>query len=161
MKTNLLISILLIITSFQQNKIIGKYRDNFGSEFIFKSDSTYEYNASVHFMGFWSKGKWKVSNDTIYFTAIPSYDTLRIAGKKDSLILAMAKKPHLISANSIKEIEWPLSSGTQSIYSGKFFFRGDRLYEINNNGKLITKKRTRAGLIDGEKFVPWFTKVSE
>jgi hypothetical protein len=161
MKINLFITISLIIISFQQDKIVGKYRDNFGSEFIFKSDSTYEYNAASHFMGFWSKGKWKVNNDTIFFKAVPSYDTLRIVGRRDSLILSRTKTPQLISANSIKEIFWPKSSGKQDVYSGKLFFQDNRLYEIKNNGKLITKKKTRSDRIDGEKFDPWYTKIFE
>ena len=161
MKIKFLISFLIIFIFFQKDEIAGKYRNNFGSEFIFNSDYTYEYNASFHFMGFWSKGKWRVKNDTIYYEAIPSYDTLRIAGKRDSLILSRNKIPQLISANSIKEIFWPKSYGEQDVHKSKLFFKDKKLYKIKSNGRLITKKETKSDRIGGEKFDPWYRRVEE
>ncbi|TYB79234.1 hypothetical protein [Bizionia myxarmorum] len=161
MKIKFLISSIIIFMLFQKDDIVGKYRDNFGSEYIFNSDYTYEYNASFHFKGFWSKGKWRVKNDTIYYEAIPSYHTLRIAGKKDSLILSRNKTAQLISANSYEEVFWPRSSGEQDVHKNKLFFKDGKLYKIKKNGKLITKKRTKSDRIDGEKFDPWFNKVHD
>ncbi len=161
MKTQFFIPLFILVISFQQNKIVGRYRDNFGTEFIFNSDSTYEYTAVVHISASWSKGKWKVKNDTIFYKAIPSYDTIRIVGRKDSMRLSRSKTPQLISFNSIKGGVWPISIGEQDIFSGKLYFLNNRLYEINKDGKLIIERKTRCDRNDGVKYDPWFTKLSE
>jgi hypothetical protein len=161
MKFKITVFILFVIGYCNQDKIIGKYKDNFGSEFLFNSDSTYEFNNTYHNTGFWSKGKWKVKNDTIFLKAIPIYDTLRISGKKDSLILSRTKTPKLILASSVGKIIWPESSSEQDLHNGKLFFRDDKLYKIDREGKLITAKKTHSFSRSIEKFDPWFTRIEE
>ena len=104
MKFKFLILIIFGVCYWLQDEIVGKYRDNFGSEFKFNSDLTYDYKSFSQGLGFWSKGKWEVKNDTIYFKAIPVYDTLRRPNGKDTLILSQTETPKLIiDIDPIKE----------------------------------------------------------
>lgn len=65
---------------------------------------------------------------------------MRIAGKRDSLILSRNKTLQLISANGIEEIFWPKASGDQDVHKSKLFYKDGNLYKIKNNGKLTNKK---------------------
>jgi hypothetical protein len=141
-------------------KLIGQYRDNFGSAIEIKADSTFHYSWAFDLSASWSQGTWSIKNDTIYFKMIPVYDTLRYknnVGKTvDSLVLAGDEHPKLITRmdNAIDM----LSSGGQnrSQYPAKLFFRNERLYEIDQNGKLIKQKLR--GFWSNTKWVPWYFK---
>lgn len=164
MKFKFFILIIFGVCYWLQDEIVGKYRDNFGSEFKFNSDLTYDYKSISLGLGFWSKGKWEVKNDTIYFKAIPVYDTLRRPNGKDTLILSQTETPKLIiDIDPInEEIIKSINLGLQDPFSGKLFFHNNKLYEIDKNGKLITEKKTRSfSRKNSEKFDPWYTKISE
>lgn len=156
-----LISIIISFSFQQDTPIAGIYTNNFGDKFIFNSDLTYEFESVDHLLFFWSKGKWKEENDTIFFTAIPVYDTLRIPKKEDTLILSKTKMPRLIHASNKNEIIEKINLGPQDPYGGKLFFKNNKLYEIDKNGKLIIEKKSRSFTRkNSKKFDPWYTKAS-
>jgi hypothetical protein len=49
------------------NRLIGKYADYSGDKIELKGDSTFYYSWRFDLMSSWSKGKWSIKNDTIYF----------------------------------------------------------------------------------------------
>jgi len=59
-------------------------------------DATFKYSWHFDLQGSWTKGTWRVNNDTVYFHMIPIYDTIRYKGRDnrmvDSLILSVDEK---------------------------------------------------------------------
>ncbi|WP_026713864.1 hypothetical protein [Flavobacterium daejeonense] len=157
MKINVIILILLF-QIISQSEVIGKYK-RFGDDITLNSDYTYEYNYYFDTYSGWSKGNWKMKNDTIYLYPILIYDTLRIPGKKDSLILSSTKKPNLIVSKNLNEIYWPESSGEQTgnIFK-KLFYKKGKLFQIDKNGKLKIKKERKPYYRVEEYYNPWFEK---
>jgi hypothetical protein len=154
-----ILSLILILFIFPQQKNVGgEYYDNFGTTLLLNPDFTFVYKWHFDLSSSWSKGNWKIKNDTIYFTVVPIYDTLRIDGKEDSLILSETEKPLLITDVKNYNAFRDLSTGGQNKreINSKLFFRKDKLYHINKSGKLITKKVR--SVLTSEKFNPWFTK---
>src|SRR5688572_9887456 len=74
----LLTTVLLSLSFslFAQNKIIGRYRDYFGSRIELTSDNTFKYTWHFDLSYSWTKGIWSLKNDTVYFHMIPTYDTI-------------------------------------------------------------------------------------
>lgn len=162
MKSKIIILFLLMIGCSVHKKIIGKYFDNFGSEYKINSNSTFEYHYGLDTFSAWSKGKWEFRNDTIYFTTIPIYDTLKIVGHNDSLLLSRTKTPKLIIASSLKEIIWPESYGEQSVFiNRKLYYKDDKLFKIDSKGNLIIDKKQQPHTKSTEKFDPWFAKKKQ
>ena len=129
------------------------------SRIKFNADLTYEYDINGHMYSIWSKGNWIIKKDTVYLQPVLIYDTLRIVGKKDSLILSSAKKPNLILAKNLNEIYRPESSGEQTgnIFK-KLFYKKGKLFEIDPNGKLKIKKERKLYYRSEEYYNPWFEK---
>ena len=73
----ILIAIFFLTLSFKliaQDKIVGHYRNHFGRTIQLNADSTFEYTWHFDMEGSWTKGKWSINNETIYFHMIPVYD---------------------------------------------------------------------------------------
>lgn len=157
MKINIIILILLF-EIISQSEVVGKY-ERFGADITLNSDYTYEYNYYADTYSGWSKGNWKIKKDTIYLQPILIYDTLRIAGKKDSILLSSTKKPNLIVAADLDNILWPESSGDQTDNILKKLYRKDgKLFQVNKNGKLRVEKLRNWLSIKEEFYNPWFEK---
>lgn len=161
MKATFTIFIFLIFcnTVVAQNKIPGKYRDNFGCSIILNSDSTFNFKWRFDLAVSWSKGTWTVINDTVFFTITPVFDTLRYLKNKstiDSLVFSLDTIPEIITMEDYAMTK--ITSGGQNdfIMPDKLYFKNDRLYSINKKGKLITK-RVEAFMIH-KKVVPWYIK---
>ena len=157
MKT-LLSILLLIIFTLTQKKVEGQYYDNWGNTLIINSDSTFIHRWHFDLAGGWSKGKWIMKNKTIYFTVIPIFDTLRIEGKNDTLILAENELPQLITNESRSFLRY-LTSGGQNKreIDSKLYFRNNKLYRIDSLGKLQTKK-VKGFWNSNKTFNTWFVK---
>jgi hypothetical protein len=135
----------------------GEYYDYFGSKLKINPDSTFLYEWNFDMASSWSKGKWKINNDTIYFSVIPILDTLRIAPKKDTLILSLDQKPELITDKN-GSITHFLSSGGQNRQQmkSKLFYKDNKLYVIGKHGKLIMKEQKQ--FWTNKKYGTWFVK---
>ena len=149
--------LLLILINFKHGNVEGDYFNHFGSKLKINSDKTFLYTWNFDLASSWSKGTWKMENDTIYFDVIPIYDTLRRPNLKDSLVLSIGQKPELITDSSIVFIE-ALSSGGQNRQkmSSKLYFNGEKLIEIKKNGKLNNKKLK--AFWDNRNYNTWFIK---
>ena len=157
MKVKLII--FFILSFFSTKKIIFGEYFMYNAKIKLNTDYTFEYDGYSETCSFWTKGTWKYKSDTIYLTPILIYDTIRIVGRKDSLSLSCAKTPNLILATSYDEIIWPRCSGQQSNnFYKKLFYKNDKLLQIKQNGKLITKKRKKSFFIKEEYYNPWFEK---
>ncbi len=156
MKTLVAIFLVLIFVNSPKD-IEGEYYDYFGSKLKLNSDSTFLYNWNFDLASSWSTGKWKISNDTIYFTIIPVFDTLRVPLKKDTLVLSMDQQPELITDKNSLIVHF-LSAGGQNRekMSSKLFYKDNKLYEIGKRGKLITEKRKQ--FWTDKKHETWFVK---
>jgi hypothetical protein len=76
-KIFLIAAVLFFISEANaQSKYVGHYRDFGGHSIDINTDSTFEFTWRFDLQGSWTKGKWSVHKDTIYFTMIPVYDTL-------------------------------------------------------------------------------------
>jgi len=153
-----LILFILLFFNIEQKNIEGEYYNHFGSNLKINSDKTFIYTWNFDLASSWSKGKWKIKNDTVYFQTIPIYDTLRRPNFKDSLVLSVNQKPELITDYSIIYIE-ALSSGGQNrqLMNSKLYFDGEKLIEIKENGKLNTKKVK--DFWQNKEHPTWFIKV--
>ncbi|HVU57551.1 MAG TPA: hypothetical protein VHD83_20955 [Puia sp.] len=141
-----------------QSEVAGHYRNYFGESMNIRTDSTFKYSWHFDLQGSWTNGEWRKTKDTIYFTMIPVYDTVRQTLKngeiRDSLILSIDEKPERITVDLNV-----LYSGGQNIqpYPTKLLYRKNRLYEIDKNGKPYTK--WRRGFWNKKKWPPWFIRV--
>ena len=155
-----IISILLLfLINAQNEKIEGEYCNHFGSHLKIYSNRTFLYKWNFDMTSSWSKGNWKMKNDTIYFEVIPVYDTLRISNLKDTLLLSMDEKPELITEKNGSITQF-LSSGGQNRYkiSTKLYFDGEKLIEIKKNGKLDRKERK--AFWENKKYTTYYQKCN-
>lgn len=150
---------LTLIAQNHSLKLVGKYQDYFGNNIEIRSDSTFSYSWHFDLEASWSKGTWSIKNDTVYFKTIPINDTLRYKNNDgkfvDSLVLSDEEKPKLITTPNTIGM---LSSGGQNRQPcpDKLFYRKDKLFDINKDGKLITKKIR--GFWSKKKWDPWYFK---
>ena len=146
-----------------QSKVSGIYYQSFGSELEVKEDSSFLYKWRFDLSSSWTKGKWKINNDTIYFTKILVLDTLKYRPANgigiDSLVLSLDENPESITNEEY--ISYQLTSGGQNRPSmpEKLFYRNDRLYSINKKGELIKKKVEGFGT--KKMYVPWYIKKNK
>ncbi|MEK8181254.1 hypothetical protein WMW71_12980 [Flavobacterium buctense] len=156
MKFSLSILILFLING-QHGNVEGEYYNHFGSKLKINSDSTFLYTWHFDLESSWSKGTWKMKNDTINFKVIPVFDTLRRINLKDTLILSVDEKPELITEQN-GSITHFLSSGGQNVQkmNVKLYFDGEKLIEIKRNGKL--DKAKHKAFWENKKYYTWFVK---
>ena len=161
----ILTTIFLLTLSFSlfaQDKIVGHYRDYFGSRIQINTDNTFKYTWHFDLSGSWTKGTWSLKNDTIYFHMIPTYDTISYKNNDgtsaDKIILSVDETPERLTPDQFAGLG--LSSGGQNIqpYPEKLFFKRQKLYNIKN-GKLVKKKIK--GFWTKKKWRPWFFKSED
>ena len=112
----LFLLLLLPLLAFQlkaQDKYLGAYHDYHGGYLTINADSTFNYTWHFDTEGSWSNGTWRIINDTIFFNTIPVYDTAKL----DTYF------------NQISQLA-----------PDKLYYRKDKLFGINKNGKLIKGK---------------------
>ena len=147
---------------FAQDKISGRYRDYFGSRILLNSDGSFKYTWNFDLASSWTKGTWKLQGDTVFFTMVPTYDTLSYINSNnitaDSLILSTDETPERFTKEHFAAML--LSSGGQNRmnYPEKLLFKKGRLYKIQE-GKLVTKKQK--GFWSNKKWDPWFFKSDD
>ncbi|MCH4824680.1 hypothetical protein ML462_16030 [Gramella lutea] len=146
--------------TFGQKKISGKYSNKFGEKIELKTDSTFTYNWQFDLASSWSKGKWSLKNDTIFFDVIPIMDTLKIVKNNkysDSLILSSDQKPGL--AKNIEFITNTLSSGGQNRQKPpkKLFIKNGKLFRLNENNEIDKKQHQQPGR--NKKYKTYFYKT--
>jgi hypothetical protein len=152
-----IISLSLSFSLFAQGKVIGRYRDYFGSRIQLNADNTFEYTWRFDLSASWTKGTWKLTGDTVYLHMIPTYDTLSQTNASgiatDTLILSTDEVPERFAP--VEFAAMLLSSGGQNrmSYPAKLVFKRGRLYKLRN-GKLVTKKEKWLGT--GKKWNPWY-----
>jgi hypothetical protein len=154
--------LLLSLSLTAQDKIIGRYRDYFGSRIQLNTDNTFRYTWNFDMAASWTTGTWTLRNDTVFFEMIPIYDTLSRADSSgliaDTLFLSDDEIPQRIT--SMQSISTLLSSGGQNRNDcpDKLFFKRKRLYKIQN-GSLVVKKQK--GFWTSKKWDPWYFKSDE
>ncbi|HEV3252626.1 MAG TPA: hypothetical protein VGZ71_16820 [Puia sp.] len=159
MKTASFLYFIVVCASLNAQSIVaGHYRNYFGGSVNIAPDSTFKYSWHFDLQGSWTKGRWRMTKDTVYFTMIPVYDTISHTIKNgeigDSLVLSVDEIPERITLNLNA-----LYSGGQNIqpYPTKLLYRKNRLYEIDKLGKL--NKKWRRGFWSKKKWPPWFARV--
>ncbi|TKK64864.1 hypothetical protein FC093_21670 [Ilyomonas limi] len=152
----------LSLSLFGQDKIVGRYRDYFGSHILLNADRTFKYTWNFDMSASWTKGTWRLTGDTVYFEMVPTFDTLSQTNSSgilsDTLILSTDEIPERFTQTEFAAML--LSSGGQNRmnYPDKLFFKKGRLYKIQN-GKLVTKKQK--GFWTSKKWDPWFFKSDD
>ena len=161
MRTTLQIFLILISTlTFSQEKISGLYLSKFGEKIELKTDSTFIYNWKFYLASSWSKGKWRLKNDTIYLNLTPIMDTLKIVKNNkysDSLILSSDQKASLIEIDEL--ITNTLSSGGQNRQKPpqKLFIENGKLFRLTERNKIDNKKYKQ--LSSNKKYRTFFYKT--
>jgi hypothetical protein len=163
MKT-LIIAFLLSIPFclFAQDKIAGNYRDHFSSRIQLNSDSTFKFTFRFDLLGSWTKGTWRLQDDTVYFDMVLAYDTISYRKSNnltnDSLILSIDEIPERLTPEQYTAMGL-YSSGQNLIpHPNKLVCKNGRLYRVKN-GKLVVKKEKSFGI--GKKWAPWFFKIDD
>lgn len=152
--------LFLSLDLFAQTSIFGLYRDHFGSRIELNADSTFKYSWRFDLSYSWTKGKWSLKDDTLYFQMIPTYDTISSknsdGSSADKLILSVDETPERLTLKQYAGIG--LSSGGQNIqgYPDKLFLKKDRLYKVYK-GRLIIKKR-KGFWGTNKRWNPWYFK---
>jgi hypothetical protein len=160
----LVISLLLIppFILFAQDKIVGRYRDYFGSRILLNADGTFKYTWNFDMASSWTKGTWTLKGDTVYFHMVPTYDTLSQTNANgmtsDTLILSTDEVSERFTQTEFAAML--LSGGGQNRmnYPDKLLFKKGRLYKIQD-GKLVTKKQK--GFWTSKKWDPWYFKSDD
>lgn len=138
MKLFAIICFLLISSDmFGQNKdIIGSYRNYNGCWLSFNADSTFNHKYRFSILGTYASGTWTIINDTIYLKPIPKEKRL-ITPNGEYLTLSVSP-----DKKSIIETREPLTFPfeSDSYVPHKLYFKKGKLYEIDENGKIITRK---------------------
>ncbi|MDR2038419.1 MAG: hypothetical protein LBQ60_10905 [Bacteroidales bacterium] len=152
------------VLCFGQKSISGIYYNSFGEEIDFLNDSSFIHTWNFDLAGSWTKGKWRVSNDTIYLMPIIIKDTLTIRNSdnkimRDSLVLSS----DMIS-NRIEYLEFivsTLSGGGQNrkVPPQKLYFRNNKLFQINKDGNL-DKKKAKA-ILTQKKYKTYYQQLKQ
>lgn len=149
----------LSLSLFAQKNFFGRYRDYFGDRIELNADSTFEDTWRFDIASSWTKGKWSLKNDTLYFQMIATYDTISYKNNDgtspDKLILSVDKTPERLTPEQYAGMELPLGGQNFQNCPKKLFFKKERLYKIYK-GKLIVKKQK--GFSIKKKWNPWFFK---
>jgi hypothetical protein len=161
----ILATIFLLTVSFglfAQDKILGHYRDYFGSSLQLNADSTFKYTWHFDLSASWTKGTWTVKKDTVYFRIVPTYDTISSIDNKNTAIDKLILSDDEISERLTHQ-QWigrGLSSGGQNKmpYPEKLFYKKERLYGVKD-GRLYKKKNR--GIWSKKYFPPWFFKSND
>ena len=161
-----ILTIILLLTLsldlLAQDKIVGRYRNYFGSRIQLNVDNTFKYTWNFDMAGSWTKGTWTLSCDTVYFHMVPTYDTLMQTSTNgrtsDTFILSTDEVSNRITQEQYAGIV--LSSGGQNrtSYPEQLVFKRKKLYEVKN-GKLVKKKNK--GFWTKKKWSPWFFKSED
>ena len=156
-----LINVLIIFFCFNQTfgqVVTGNYVDYFGSRLEIKSDSTFKYRWNFDLISNWSNGKYSIFQDTIHFNVVSIFDTLKRIGKPDSLLLSIDEEPNVIDESFL--INYISSNGQHSgNLPNKLYFKKNKLYYINDEGKLMTNKVE--GMFGRKKYPTWYYKADE
>jgi len=155
------IILLLPLELFAQSKYVGEYYDQFGSNLKLNADLTFNHTWRFDLSSSWTKGTWKVSNDTIYLNIEPVYDTLQVKNSGsvvDSLVLSLDSKGESISMEEYAI--GAVTSGGQNRQPTplNLYYSRKRLIEVDEHGQL-KKKRVRD--LWRKKHVPWYIKREE
>lgn len=160
----ILTTILLLTlssSSYAQDKIVGQYRDYFGSRLQLNADSTFKYTWHFDLSASWTKGTWTVENDTVYFHMLPTYDTISNTNNGSAVDNLVLSDNEISERLTQQQYEGQgLSSGGQNKIPNpeKLFYKKDRLYGINN-GRLYTQRHK--AIWTKKKFPPWFFKSED
>jgi hypothetical protein len=160
MKASMTLLFILVCAQLNaQPGVAGSYHDYFGGSLNINQDSTFKYSWDFDLLGSWTKGKWRVANDTVYFSMIPVYDTVRqyLSNGEiiDSLVLSVDEKSERITLDLNI-----LNSGGQNVhpYPERLLYRRNRLYGIDIHGKLY--KKWSRGFWSKKKWPPWFVRTT-
>tara|TARA_B000000441_G_C21669352_1_gene306341 strand:+ start:170 stop:664 length:495 start_codon:yes stop_codon:yes gene_type:complete len=156
-----ILGIILIVISGQLTgqSIVGNYRDYFGNELYLKPDSTFKHTWRFDLTSSWTSGKWFLNNDTLFLKKVLVYDTLVLdetSPKLDSLVLSPDEVSGIITI-----LEYDLSEGSSGGQNRqpipeKLYFKNEKLYSIDKDGKLITKNLK--GFWTDKKYPPFYSK---
>jgi hypothetical protein len=154
MKILFLTIIIIPLFSFGQKTPIGSYAGHYGEKLEIRQDSTFYYSWSFDMTFSWTRGFWKVDNDTLLLNIDVVWDTVFISGK-DKLVLSFDS---LASRENKATYYDTLRSYGQSLdrYPKKLFLKKDRLYRISQTGN-IDKRRAR-GIWTPKKIPTWFRR---
>ena len=126
-----------------------------------RPDSTFLYSRYFHLHSSWTKGRWFVVNDTVFFKMVPIYDT-QINVRPDGSF----SKSSVLSLDTILQTTTLAAfnvgaSGGQNYheYPRKLFYKGNRLYDIYKDGSLARKKVIN--FWTNRKVVPWYNRITE
>jgi hypothetical protein len=127
-----------------QNKYSGEWHDYEASDITINVDGSFRFTFRFDLISSWANGTYKVNKDTLYFTWIPIFDTLRLFDSVkntwvDSFIVSEGQIPKLLT----KDPGNLLASGGQSKYylPKKLYYHKEVLYDFNvETGKMLTKK---------------------
>lgn len=158
MKIVFLLFFILNVQYFTaQEKIFGKYKNEFGEKLILNSDHTFEYYWNFDLASSWNIGTWEIeSGKYIYLKLNEIKDTLK-SDNKIEMVLSSDKVSNKLTNN---EYALNLISGggqSRNLPPKKLFFKDNKLFTFSNTGKLQNKK-IRSVTNEKVNSKPWFEK---
>jgi hypothetical protein len=125
---------------------------------MLNGDLRFEYTWHYDLVGSWTVGTYRIGNDTVYLINTPIYDTVRFVGQNgrrfDSLVLSDDRKPERMTSEAFagRPFYGYIQDGNR--FPKVLVWRKGRLYTVNENGKLDTRKRK--SWQTGKKYPPWY-----
>lgn len=161
MKTfSLLILILYFSTANAQEKIYGKYTNEFGETLMLNPDHTFEYSWRFDLASSWNIGTWSIKNKKhIYLKINEIKDTLKI---KNTVELVLSNDKISNTITNEEHAMNSISGGMQSrnLPPKKFLIKNEKLFPYSKSGNVQNKKLQ--SMMDGKIFSkPWFEKLPE
>ena len=140
--------IMLIAFSFRaksQESIFGEYHQYDGYTLKINPDSTFDQEFHFDTQYDWVKGKWSVSRDTIFLTAVWVIDTSKYYVDGVPVAISFQDTSRVIS---------------------KLYYHKQKLYFIKKSGEIMTRKEIgiwpiKRRFFGYKKFSSWFIKRKE
>ena len=132
----------------QKNCIVGEYRNYSGGRISLRSDSTFYYKSLFSTLGTYASGTWSVLNDTIFLKPILKDKRIKsIDGGKYITLSVSSDKRSIVTFEEFVTFPFETSIGIPL----KLYLKKNKLYEINEKGKIIKGNRKYPQPYEAEK----------
>lgn len=155
---NAIIGCFLCTSLSTYSQVNGLYADFFGERITLHADGNFDHEWHFDMASSWTKGTWRISNDTIYLTTVLVLDTLTKSNKLDSMVLSMNKTSERIDEMTF--ISSLISGGGQNRVKppSRLYYHKKKLYLLKPDGRPDTSKKR--GHWSGKMYPTWYVKQS-
>jgi len=152
-----LILLLYFTATNAQEKVCGKYKNEFGEVLVLNPDKTFEYSWKFDLASSWNTGTWIIKNkEYVYLRINEIKDTLK-TNNKIELVLSDNEVSNEIEQE--KKVMNLISGGGQSrkLPPEKLLIKNHKLFPYSKTGK-VQNKKLQSPMNRSTFLKPWFEK---